>query len=49
MDIMRVGKNSLTEENEIYLNSEECAMLKDIIRGSHLPQKRNFQKILEEL
>ena len=49
MDIMRVGKNQLTEENEIYLDSEECAMLKDIIRGSHLPQKRNFQKILEEL
>lgn len=46
---MRVGKNQLTEENEIYLDSEECAMLKDIIRGSHLPKKRNFQKILEEL
>ena len=46
---MRVGRNELTQENEIYLDSEECAMLKEIIRGSHLPQKRNFQKILEEL
>ena len=49
MGDMRVGRNQLTEENEIYLDSEECAMLKDIIMGSHLPQKRNFQKILEEL
>lgn len=46
---MRVGNNQLTNEAEIYLDSEECAMLKDIIRGSHLPQKRNFQKILDEL
>lgn len=46
---MRVGHNMLTEEDEIYLDSEECAMLKDIIRGAHLPQKRNFQRILDEL
>jgi hypothetical protein len=46
---MRVGKNELTDEGELYLDSEECAMLKDIIRGSHLPQKRKFQKVLEEL
>lgn len=46
---MRVGKNELTQENEIYLDSEECAMLKDIILGSHLPQKRIFQKIIDEL
>lgn len=44
---MRVGKNELSEEVKIYLDSEECAMLQDIIRGSHLPQKRTFQKILE--
>lgn len=46
---MRVGRNQLTNEGEIYLDSEECAMMKDIIRGAHLPQKRNFQKILEQL
>lgn len=46
---MRVGKNELSGEGEIYLDSEECAMLKDIIRGSHLPQKRNFQKVIDEL
>ena len=44
---MRAGVNKLTEETEIYLDSEECAMLQDIIRGCHLPQKRVFQKILE--
>ena len=44
---MRVGKNELEQEVVIYLDSEECAMLQDIIRGSHLPQKRGFQKILE--
>lgn len=46
---MRVGKNPTTGEGEIYLDSEECAMMKDIIRGSHLPQKRVFNKIIEEL
>lgn len=46
---MRVGKNPTTGEGEIYLDSEECAMMKDIIMGSHLPQKRVFNKIIEEL
>lgn len=46
---MRVGKNPTTGEGEIYLDSEECAMMKDIIKGSHLPQKRVFNKIIEEL
>lgn len=46
---MRVGRNLLTEEYELYLDSEECAMLKEIIRGCPLPLKRNFQKVLEEL
>lgn len=46
---MRVGKNELSGEGEIYLDSEECAMLKDIIRCSNLPQKWNFQKVIDEL
>lgn len=46
---MRVGRNQLTDEGELFLDSEECAMLKDIIRSAPLPLKRNFQKVLEEL
>ena len=46
---MRVGKNQITGEGEIYLESEECAMMKEVIKGSHLPTKRKFWKIVEEL
>lgn len=46
---MRVGRNELTGEGEIYLDSEECEMMKELVRGSHLPLKRNFNKILTEL
>lgn len=46
---MRVGKNQITGEGEIYLDSEECAMMKDMIKGSHLPKKHKFWKIVEEL
>ena len=46
---MRGGKNTLSGEGELYMDSEECAMLKDIIKGAPLPQKRVFQKVLEEL
>lgn len=46
---MRVGKNQITGEGEIYLDSEECAMMKDVIKGSHLPKKHKFWKIVEEL
>lgn len=46
---MRVGKNQITGEGEIYLDSEECALMKDVIKGSHLPKKHKFWKIVEEL
>jgi hypothetical protein len=46
---MRVGKNQITGEGEIYLDSEECALMKEIIKGSHLPKKHKFWKIVEEL
>lgn len=46
---MRVGKNPVTGEGEIYLDSEECELMKEVVRGSHLPAKRKFHKILEEL
>jgi len=46
---MRVGKNQITGESEIYLDSEECALMKDVIKGSHLPKKHKFWKIVEEL
>ena len=46
---MRVGRNELTGEGEIYLDSEECELIKEVVRGAHLPQKRKLQKILSEL
>lgn len=46
---MRVGKNELTGDGEIYLDSEECEMMKELVRGANLPLKRSFQKVLEEL
>ena len=46
---MRVGKNGITEEGEIYLDSEECAMMKEMVRGASLPHRQHFHKILEEL
>lgn len=46
---MRVGKNELTGDGEIYLDSEECEMMKELVRGAKLPLKRSFQKVLEEL
>lgn len=46
---MRVGRNQITGEGEIYLDSEECEMMKDLVRGAHLPTKRAFYKIISEL
>ena len=46
---MRVGKNILTGEGEIYLDTEECEMMKEIVRGAHLQTKRAFYKIISEL
>ena len=46
---MRVGKNPHTGEGEIYLDSEECAVMKEMVRGAKLPHRRVFNKILSEL
>lgn len=46
---MRVGKNELTGEGEIYLDSEECELMKEVVAGAHLPAKRKLHKILSEL
>lgn len=46
---MRVGKNELTGEGEIHLDSEECEMMKEMVRGAKLPHRRVFYKILSEL
>jgi hypothetical protein len=47
--IMRVGKNELTNEAEIYLSPEEAEDLKEIIRSARLDKARTFYKILKEL
>ena len=46
---MRVGRNQLTNEAEIYLSEEEAEELKEIVRGSRLDRARTFYKILKEL
>ena len=46
---MRVGKNELTNEAEIYLSPEEAEDLKEIIMSARLDKARTFYKILKEL
>jgi hypothetical protein len=46
---MRVGRNELTGEGEIYLDPQECQMMKEIIRSARLDMARHFYKILKEL
>ena len=46
---MRVGKNELTGEGEIYLEPDEIDDMKYIIKGARLDKARRFQKILSEL
>lgn len=46
---MRVGKNQVTGEGEIYLEPDEIEDMKFVIRGSRLDKARKFQKILTEL
>lgn len=47
--VMRVGKNSITGEGEVYLSAEECELMKAMVRGASLPLRRVFHKILGEL
>lgn len=46
---MRVGKNEITGEGEIYLSPEECELMKQMVRGTSLPLRREFHQILNEL
>ena len=46
---MRVGKNGVTGEGEIYLEPEECEQMKEMVMGASLPLRRVFHKILKEL
>ena len=46
---MRVGKNGVTGEGEIYLEPEECEQMKEMVRGASLPLRRVFHKILGNL
>ena len=46
---MRVGKQPITGENEIYLNDEEAEQMKEMVRGASLPHRRMFNVILKEL
>lgn len=46
---MRVGKNGVTGEGEIYLEPEECEQMKAMVQGASLPLRRVFHKITDEL
>lgn len=46
---MRVGRNELTGEGEIYLEPDEIEDMKFIIKGARLDKARRFYKILKEL
>ena len=46
---MRVGKNGVTGEGEIYLDDQECEDMKEIVRCAPLPLKRKFHNTLKEL
>ena len=46
---MRVGKNGVSGESEIYLEPDESEVMKEIVRGARLDMARRFYKILKEL
>lgn len=46
---MRVGKNPVTGESELYLNEAEAEQMKEMVRGASLPLRRVFYPILKEL
>lgn len=46
---MRVGKNPVTGEAEVYLNEAEAEQMKEMVRGASLPHRRMFNVILKEL
>lgn len=44
---MRAGKHPITGKVEIYLEPEEAELMKEMIKGAHLPLKQVFYKLLE--
>ena len=46
---MRVGKNPVTGESEIYLSEAEAKQMKEMVQGSSLPLRRVFYPIVREL
>ena len=46
---MRAGKNPKTGESEIYLNEAKAEQMKEMVRGTNLPLRRVFNKLLNEL
>ena len=46
---MRVGKNPVTGESELYLNEAEAEQMKEMVKGASLPLRRVFYPILKEL
>ena len=46
---MRVGKNPVTGESEIYLSEAEAEQMKEMVKGASLPLRRVFYPVLKEL
>ena len=46
---MRVGKNPVTGESEIYLSEAEAKQIKEMEQGASLPLRRVFYPIVKEL
>lgn len=46
---MRAGKNAITGEVEIYLDTEEADGMKEMIRGAKLPQRQMFHQLLDKI
>jgi hypothetical protein len=46
---MRVGKNPVTGESEIYLSEAEAKQMKEMVQGASLPLRRVFYPIVREL
>ena len=46
---MRIGKNPVTFESELYLTDDEVQELKEMVRGASLPLRRVFYPIIKEL
>lgn len=46
---MRAGKNTITGEVEIYLDTKEAESMKEMIRGAKLPQRQMFHQLLDKI